>query len=70
MDNRIRIERAKLDISQNELAEKVKVSRQTIHAIERKKKIPSVELAIKIARFFGIPVEEIFLLEDNRNGDE
>lgn len=70
MDNKIRVERAKLDISQNELAEKLSVSRQTIHAIERKKKIPSVELAIRIARFFGVPVEDIFLIEIKNKNEE
>ncbi len=63
MDNTIRVERAKLDISQQDLAKNVNVSRQTIHSIERGKKIPSVELAIKIAQFFKVSVEEIFLLK-------
>ncbi|MAN29324.1 MULTISPECIES: helix-turn-helix transcriptional regulator [Flavobacteriaceae] len=63
MDNTIRVERAKLDISQQDLAEKVNVSRQTIHSIERGKKIPSVELAIRIAQFFKVSVEEIFLVK-------
>lgn len=63
MDNTIRVERAKLDISQQDLAEKVNVSRQTIHSIERGKKIPSVELAIMIAQFFKVSVEEIFLVK-------
>ncbi|SRX76394.1 helix-turn-helix transcriptional regulator [Aequorivita antarctica] len=63
MDNTIRVERAKLDISQQDLAEKVNVSRQTIHSIERGKKIPSVELAIKMAQFFKVSVEEIFLVK-------
>lgn len=62
MINTIRVERAKLDMSQQDLADKVNVSRQTIHSIERGKKIPSVELAIKIAQFFGVRVEEIFLI--------
>lgn len=63
MENTIRVERAKLDISQQDLAEKVNVSRQTIHSIERGKKIPSVELAIKMAQFFKVSVEEIFLVK-------
>ncbi len=62
MINTIRVERAKLDMSQQDLADKVNVSRQTIHSIERGKKIPSVELAIKIAKFFEVRVEEIFLI--------
>lgn len=63
MENTIRVERAKLDISQQDLAEKVNVSRQTIHSIERGKKIPSVELAIRMAQFFKVSVEEIFLVK-------
>lgn len=63
MKNTIRVERAKLEISQQELAEKVEVSRQTIHSIERGKKTPSVELAIRMARYFKIPVEELFVIE-------
>lgn len=63
MRNTIRVERAKLDISQQQLAEMVNVSRQTIYSIERGKKLPSVELAIKIALVFKVPVEEIFLIK-------
>lgn len=64
MKNRIRIERAIMDITQADLAEKIDVSRQTINAMESNKYIPSTVLALKIARLFGKPVEEIFELED------
>jgi putative transcriptional regulator len=64
MKNRIRIERAILDITQADLAEKINVSRQTINAIESNKYVPSSVLAMKIARTFSKPVEEIFELED------
>ena len=50
-------------ITQEELAEKVDVSRQTIHAIENGKFNPSVKLALAIAAFFECPVEEIFYLK-------
>jgi len=63
--NTIHVERAKLRISQQELAEKVGVSRQTIHSIERGKKTPSVELALKISHFFKVTVETIFQIETN-----
>lgn len=63
MNNTIRVERAKLDISQQDLVEKVSVSRQTNHSIERGNKKPSVELAIRIARFFKVQVEEIFIIK-------
>jgi putative transcriptional regulator len=64
MKNRIRIERAILDITQAQLAEAVQVTRQTINAIEASKYVPSAVLAMKIARYFGKKVEEVFELED------
>ncbi len=64
MENTIRVERAKKKITQAELAEKVRVSRQTIHAIETGKFVPSTVLALKIARFFRIKLEDLFRLED------
>ncbi len=65
MKNRIRIERAILDITQADLAERINVSRQTINAIESNKYVPSTVLAMKIARLFGKSVEEVFELDDN-----
>jgi putative transcriptional regulator len=65
MKNRIRIERAILDITQAELAEKIDVSRQTINAIESNKYVPSTVLSLKIARIFGKRVEEVFELDEN-----
>ena len=65
MKNRIRIERAILDITQADLAEKINVSRQTINAIESNKYVASTVLALKIARIFGKSVEEVFELEEN-----
>ncbi len=64
MKNNIRVERAILDISQAELADRVQVSRQTINAIEGGKYVPSTTLAIKIARVFGKKVEDVFELEE------
>ena len=64
MKNRIKVERAELDITQQQLAEAVGVSRQTIVAIEKTRFLPSTPLAIKISRFFGKPVESIFILEE------
>ena len=63
MKNNIRVERAIKDITQEELANKVSVSRQTINAMEANKYVPSTVLALKIARVFNKPVEEIFILE-------
>lgn len=63
MKNRIRIERAIMNITQADLAEKIGVSRQTINAMESNKYVPSTVLALKIARLFGKTVEDIFELE-------
>lgn len=57
-------ERAILNISQAELADRVQVTRQTINAIELEKYAPSAVLAMKIARVFGKRVEEVFELEE------
>ncbi len=65
MKNNIRVERAIRKITQQDLAVIVGVSRQAINAIELGKYIPSTVLALKIARFFGKSVEEIFQLDDN-----
>ena len=64
MKNRIRVERAEKRITQQDLAERCGVSRQTINAIESGKFIPSTVLALKIARVFEKAVEEIFELEE------
>ncbi|MEO6851482.1 MAG: helix-turn-helix transcriptional regulator [Mucilaginibacter sp.] len=64
MKNNIRVERAIKDITQADLAEQVGVSRQTINTIESQKYVPSTVLALKIARVFGKPLEEIFTLEE------
>ncbi|GEB28710.1 hypothetical protein ECA02_18050 [Enterococcus casseliflavus] len=50
-------------LTQQELADQVDVSRQSINAIEKGKFLPSIELALKLARFFEVPVEELFFLE-------
>jgi len=63
MNNNLRVERAKCRISQEELAKKIKVSRQTIHAIETGKFVPSTVIALKLARFFKVRLEDIFQLE-------
>ncbi len=62
MTNTIHVERAIKRITQADLAAAVGVSRQTINALEAAKYVPSVVLAMKIARFFEKPVETIFEL--------
>ncbi|TFV92331.1 transcriptional regulator [Algoriphagus kandeliae] len=63
MKNTIKVERARHNLTQQDLAEKVQVSRQTINSIEAGKYVPSTVLALKIAKVFDISVEEIFELE-------
>ena len=64
MKNLIKVERARHNLTQADLAEKVRVSRQTIYAIENDKFNPSVTLAIKMARFFNVTVEYLFDIEE------
>jgi len=64
MKNNIRIERARQRMTQQELAERTGVSRQTINAIEQGKFNPSTVLALKMSLVFGVPVNEIFELEE------
>jgi putative transcriptional regulator len=60
MKNRVRQLRTAREWSQGDLAEKLAVSRQTINAIETEKYDPSLPLALKIAKLFKLPVEDIF----------
>ena len=64
MNNKIRVARAEVRMTQQQLADAVDVSRQTINAIESGKFVPSTVLALKIAQNFGKAVEEIFQLEE------
>ena len=64
MKNLIKVERARHNLTQADLAERVGVSRQTIYAIENNKFNPSVTLAIKMARFFKVTVEYLFDIEE------
>lgn len=64
MKNTVKVERAIKDITQQDLATAVGVSRQTINSIEAGGYVPSTVLALKIARYFGKPAETIFTLEE------
>jgi len=64
LKNFVKMHRARLDMTQEQLANAVGVSRQTIHAIERGKAEPSVTLALKLARLFEMKVDELFELVD------
>jgi putative transcriptional regulator len=65
MKNTIKVERAKLEITQEELAKKIGVSRQTINSIEKNKYVPSTVLALKMSQLFEIPVNSFFDLESS-----
>ncbi|MDP4275848.1 MAG: helix-turn-helix transcriptional regulator [Bacteroidota bacterium] len=62
LHNQIKVRRAMKDITQEELAAEIGVTRKTINTIENGRFVPSTILAIRLARFFGIPVEELFTL--------
>jgi putative transcriptional regulator len=64
MKNRIKVFRAMHDLTQEELADDVGVTRQTILAIEKGKYDPSLDLAFKIARYFGVSIDEIFVYDE------
>jgi putative transcriptional regulator len=61
MKNRLKVLRAEKNWSQEALAQRLDVSRQTVNAIERGKYDPGLSLAFKIAAVFGLPIEEIFV---------
>lgn len=64
MKNKIKVFRAMHDMTQEDLAQKIGVTRQTILAIEKGKYVPSLDLAFKIARHFDVSIEEAFTYED------
>lgn len=65
LTNQIKVQRAIKNITQEELAAHIGVTRKTINTIETGKFIPSTVLAIKLARFFEMKVEELFTLKEN-----
>jgi putative transcriptional regulator len=64
LKNRIKVYRAMNDWTQEELAQRVEVTRKTINTIENRKFVPSAYLALKIARAFGVSVEDVFQIDD------
>ncbi|MCX6258182.1 MAG: helix-turn-helix transcriptional regulator [Bacteroidia bacterium] len=64
MNNRLKIERAVKNITQEELAKAIGVSRQAINAIETGKYVPSTILALKLSRYFEKPVNALFVLDE------
>ncbi|MEO6199330.1 MAG: helix-turn-helix transcriptional regulator [Sphingomicrobium sp.] len=67
MENRLRVLRAEHDWSQQQLADKIDVSRQSVNAIETGKYDPSLPLAFRIAELFGLPIEEVFVSPSSRS---
>jgi putative transcriptional regulator len=67
MKNRLRELRGEKGLTQEELAKALGVTRQTIIAIENGKYDPSLRLAFKMARFFGLKIEDIFIYEGGKN---
>jgi len=65
MQNTIKVERAILNLTQDELAQKIGVSRQTINSIEANRYVPSTVLALKLSELFKKPVNDFFKLSDN-----
>lgn len=63
--NKIKVYRAMRNMTQEELADRVGVTRQTIIAIEKNKYVPSLELAFRIARVFGETIENVFQYQNN-----
>jgi len=71
MMNKIKVFRAMYDLTQEDLAQAIGVTRQTILAIEKGKYVPSLELAFRIARFFKVTIEEVFTYDqESRTVDE
>jgi putative transcriptional regulator len=64
MKNKLKVQRAIHELTQRELAAKVGVSPWTINALEANRYSPSVALAMRIARLFNVPVEEVFIFEE------
>jgi putative transcriptional regulator len=70
LKNRLEILRKQKGVKQEELAEVLKVSRQTIGSLENGRYNPSIILAFKIARYFNTTIEEVFIYEEEKNCEE
>ena len=65
MKNTLKVQRAILDLTQDDLAKKIEVSRQTINSIEKNRYVPSTVLALKLSAIFYIPVNDFFTLDED-----
>ncbi|MDD5038633.1 MAG: helix-turn-helix transcriptional regulator [Dehalococcoidales bacterium] len=66
MKNKLKVYRAMYDLTQEALAQKLHVTRQTVISIEKGQYDPSLQLAFKIANLFGVKIEDVFISEENR----
>jgi putative transcriptional regulator len=64
MKNTLKVQRAILDLTQDELAKSIGVSRQTINSIEKNRYVPSTVLALKLSKVFNVSVNDFFTLEE------
>lgn len=64
MKNNLKVERARHNLTQERLAELIGVSRQTVNSMEKGKYVPSTVLALRLSAVFGLPVNELFELEE------
>ncbi|MDD3070926.1 MAG: helix-turn-helix transcriptional regulator [Methanoculleus horonobensis] len=69
MKNKIKVFRAMRDMTQEELADAIRVTRRTINSIERGKYNPSIEVAYRIAKTFNVTIEEVFCFEDDEDAE-
>ncbi|XKG85055.1 helix-turn-helix transcriptional regulator [Sutcliffiella horikoshii] len=67
--NHIKEIRQKRGITQIKMAEDLQITRQTVNAIEKNKYNPSLELALKLIAYFDVPIEEMFYLEEKKEGE-
>jgi putative transcriptional regulator len=70
LKNTLKVHRAMHDWTQAELSQRVDVTRKTINTVENSRYVPSVVLALKIARAFDVPVEELFQLDEETPEDD
>jgi putative transcriptional regulator len=66
MKNKLKVYRAMHDLTQEDLAERVEVTRQTINAIEKGKYLPSLDLAFKLAKLFEVKIEDLFVYDEEK----
>ena len=64
LKNTLKVQRAKKDLTQEQLAQMVGVTRKTINTVEKGKYVPSTYLALKLAKVLGVPVEELFQIRE------